>query len=109
MRRWCWLVVCLAGVSGLWADGVPQGHVKFVCQPNGWGRTPEEAVRDLRERILPWYEKNYGDRPGFGIDRGYAAVVEVSRGRQWQADGRLWWYVPRAVQPAGGKGPARGR
>ncbi len=81
-------------------SGIPEGYVKFICQPNGWGATPDEAIRDLRERLFPWYERNYGDRPGFSIDRDWYALVEVTPGRMWQADGRLWWYAQPAVRPA---------
>ena len=77
---------------------IPENHVRFLCQPNGWGSTPEAAIRDLRQRILPWYQKNYGHRPGFEIDWDWYALVEVTDGRLWQADGRLWWYAPPVIQ-----------
>lgn len=63
-------------------------------QPNGWGKDAESAVKDLRERIFPMYQRVFGDRPGFTIDYYHYALVEISDGRQWQADGRIWWFTP---------------
>lgn len=87
---------------------IPEGWVRYVCQPNGWGRTKEEAIKDLRVRILPWYQKTFGDRPGFTIDWEWASCVEVSAKRCWQADGRLWWYAP-PVPERTPRGPKMGR
>lgn len=72
----------------------------YVTQPNGWGDTKEAAIRDLRKRILPWYQKTFGDRPGFYVDWNWYALVEVADGREWQADGRVGWYVRKVVSPA---------
>ncbi len=79
---------------------IPAGYVLYVTQPNGWGDTKEAAIRDLRQRILPWYQRTFGDRPGFYVDQNWYALVEVADGREWQADGRVGWYVPRIVAPA---------
>ncbi|MEM1158313.1 MAG: hypothetical protein AAF649_00860 [Verrucomicrobiota bacterium] len=76
---------------------IPDGYVLYVTQPNGWGDTKEAAIRDLRKRILPWYQKTFGNRPGFYVDWSWYALVEVADGREWQADGRVGWYVPKAV------------
>lgn len=93
-------VSCVSPYKGASQQGeIPEGYVRYVCQPNGWGPTPEAAIKDLRERLFPWYERNYGDRPGFTIDRDWYALVEVTPGRMWQADGRLWWYVEPAKRP----------
>lgn len=78
---------------------IPAGYMKHLCQPNGWGDTPEKAIADLRTRILPWYERNFGHKPGFEIDWEWYALVEVADGRLWQADGRLWWYAPKVKRP----------
>lgn len=75
------------------ADG-PLSRV--TIQPNGWGRTPAEATRDL-DRVMSFYEK----LPGFRRDR-YVAVVHVGRD-MYQADGRCSYLVPK--KPAA-KGPA---
>ncbi|MEM6884281.1 MAG: hypothetical protein AAF571_04560 [Verrucomicrobiota bacterium] len=80
-------------------DKIPEGYVLYVTQPNGWGDTKEAAIRDLRKRILPWYQKTFGDRPGFYVDWDWYALVEVADGREWQADGRVGWYVPKIVSP----------
>lgn len=79
---------------------IPPGYVLYVTQPNGWGDTREAAIRDLRKRILPWYKNTFGDRPGFYVDWDWYALVEVADGREWQADGRVGWYVPKVVSPA---------
>ncbi|MEO0452739.1 MAG: hypothetical protein AAFY98_01210 [Verrucomicrobiota bacterium] len=90
---------CLAEEEPTKTEGstkpVPEGWVKYVSQPNGWGKTREAAVKDLHERIFPMYTRIWGDRPGFTISQRYA-LVEISDGRMWQADGTLWWYVPPA-------------
>ena len=80
-------------------NSIPEGYVLYVTQPNGWGDTKEAAIRDLRKRILPWYQKTFGDRPGFYVDWSWYALVEVADGREWQADGRVGWYVPKVVSP----------
>ncbi len=74
---------------------IPQGYMLHLAQPNGWGKDPESAIKDLRERIFPMYERIWGHKPGFTIDWHWYALVEIADGRQWQADGRLWWYVPK--------------
>jgi hypothetical protein len=79
---------------------IPAGYVLYVTQPNGWGDTKAAAIRDLRKRILPWYQRTFGDRPGFYVDWDWYALVEVSDGREWQADGRVGWYAPKVVSPA---------
>ncbi|MEM6823102.1 MAG: hypothetical protein AAF558_14315 [Verrucomicrobiota bacterium] len=81
------------------STAIPAGYVRYVTQPNGWGDTPEEAIVDLRKRILPWYKRTFGHRPGFEVDWDWYALVEVSDGREWQADGRVSWYVPRSKLP----------
>jgi hypothetical protein len=86
--------------------GVKPGMIRYVSQPNGWGRTKEEAIKDLHVRIFPWYERNFGKKPGFEIDWVWVSCVEVSAKRSWQADGRLWWYVD-AVKGRGPERPAR--
>jgi hypothetical protein len=83
--------------------GVKPGMIRYVSQPNGWGRTKEEAIKDLHVRIFPWYERNFGKKPGFEIDWVWVSCVEVSAKRSWQADGRLWWYV----EPVKGRLPER--
>lgn len=90
-----WVVPADADPATL-PPGVKPGMVRYVTQPNGWGRTKEEAIRDLHKRIFPWYQRNFGHRPGFEIDWTWVACVEVSKKRCWQADGRLWWYVEPA-------------
>jgi hypothetical protein len=115
MRALIFAIFCSCTAT-LWAAEVPEaqsspaikpGMVKYVSQPNGWGRTPEAAVKDLRERILPWYQKTFGDRPGFTIDWNWYALVEVSDGRMWQADGRVWWFVKKAKRPKTVRGARR--
>jgi len=83
--------------------GVKPGMIRYVSQPNGWGRTKEGAIKDLHVRIFPWYERNFGNKPGFEIDWAWVSCVEVSAKRSWQADGRLWWYV----EPVKGRSPER--
>ncbi|MDX6766304.1 MAG: hypothetical protein SFU85_05895 [Candidatus Methylacidiphilales bacterium] len=85
--------------------GVKPGMVRYISQPNGWGKTKEDALKDLHTRIFPWYERNFGKKPGFAIDWNWVAYVELSRKRCWQADGRLWWYV----DPVGETTDARSR
>jgi len=86
----------LMGAEDAASPSIPPGYVRYVTQPNGWGDTPEAAIRDLRQRILPWYQKTFGHRPGFEVDWKWVALVEVADGREWQADGRVSWWVPRA-------------
>jgi len=86
--------------SGPSTSAIPDGYVLYVTQPNGWGDTKEAAIRDLRKRILPWYQKTFGHRPGFYVDHSWYALVEVADGREWQADGRVGWYVPKSVSPS---------
>lgn len=74
--------------------GVKPGMIRYVSQPNGWGKTKADALRDLQARIYPWYERNFGKRPGFHIEYGKETFVEVTPGRVWQADGRIVWYAP---------------
>lgn len=88
--------------------GVEPGMIRYVSQPNGWGRTKEEALKDLQTRIYPWYERNFGDRPGFEIERGRETYVEFTPGRLWQADGRVVWYA-KPVPPRRPNRPAMGR
>lgn len=64
---------------------------RVVVQPNGWGRTPEAATKDL-DRVMRIYE----DQPGFKRDR-YVAVVKVGR-NMYQADGRCSYLVPKKKQ-----------
>ncbi|MGF1679283.1 MAG: hypothetical protein ACFCUX_08820 [Candidatus Methylacidiphilales bacterium] len=109
---WTWIGLILCGLSHpvaaqhtpgspevppLRKMPIPEGYVLYVTQPNGWGDTPEAAIKDLRVRILPWYERTFGDRPGFYVDWKWYALVQVADGREWQADGRVGWYVPRAT------------
>jgi hypothetical protein len=77
------------------SQSIPEGYVRVISQPNGWGRTPEAAVADLRNRIYPMYRRVWGHMPGFTIVDRYA-LVEISDGRMWQADGTLYWYAPKA-------------
>lgn len=89
--------------------GVRPGMVRYISQPNGWGRTREEALKDLHTRIFPWYERNFGKKPGFQIDWNTVAYVELSHKRCWQADGRLWWYVEAVPERTTGRGPKMGK
>lgn len=96
------LSILLAGILPLVAEEepparptIPEGYIRFVSQPNGWGRTPEAAVADLRDRIYPMYRRVWGHMPGFTIVDRYA-LVEISDGRMWQADGTIYWYAPEA-------------
>lgn len=89
------------------SNPIPHGYVLYLTQPNGWGDTPEAAIDDLCKRILPWYQRTFGDRPGFKIDWNWFALVEVADQREWQADGRVQWYVPRAREAR--TGPKRNR
>lgn len=114
MRRflfsaWVWVVVLVGPGTGALAQiaqvvpsdadparlppGVKPGMIRYVSQPNGWGKTKEDALKDLHTRIFPWYARNFGTRPGFEIDWNWVAYVEVSAKRVWQADGRVIWYV----------------
>ena len=90
------LAIFLCGVmtaSAQAQQNPPEGYTWFLCQPNGIGETPEKAERDLKTRILPYYQRVYGDKPGFTI---FADVAIVHMGRNlYQADGRCGWYVPR--------------
>ncbi|MBC8065279.1 MAG: hypothetical protein H7Y17_10640 [Chlorobia bacterium] len=89
--------------------GVKAGMIRYVSQPNGWGRTKEDALKDLHNRIFPWYERNFGQKPGFQIDWNWVAYVEVSHKRCWQADGRLWWYVHAATSRSNERDARTGR
>jgi|GEM_PF-2419895 len=89
--------------------GVKPGMVRYISQPNGWGRTKEEALKDLHTRIFPWYAKNFGQKPGFQIDWNTVAYVELSHKRCWQADGRLWWYVQPVTDRNTSRGPKMGK
>jgi len=89
-------------------EGVKPGMIRYVSQPNGWGKTKAEALRDLQARIYPWYERHFSKRPGFHIEHGKETYVEFTPGRLWQADGRIIWYaapVParRSSRPAMGR------
>lgn len=72
-----------ANKSGHWS--------RVVIQPNGWGRTPQSATKDL-DRVMRIYE----DQPGFRRDK-YVAVVKVGR-NMYQADGRCSYLVPKKPQ-----------
>jgi len=102
---WAWILPASASEEP--PTRIPEGYVLYVTQPNGWGDTPETAIVDLRKRILPWYQRTFGDRPGFRIDWDWYALVEVADQREWQADGRVQWYVPRAKEAR--PGPKRNR
>lgn len=89
--------------------GVKPGMIRYVTQPNGWGKTKEEALKDLHNRIFPWYEKNFGTKPGFQIDWTWVAYVELNHKRCWQADGRVIWYAPPATPRSTARGPKMGK
>lgn len=89
--------------------GVKPGMVRYISQPNGWGRTREEALKDLHTRIFPWYQRNFGKKPGFQIDWNTVAYVELSHKRCWQADGRLWWYVEPVPDRGTGRNTKTGK
>lgn len=61
--------------------------VRVVVQPNGWGETPEAAIRDL-DRVMALYER----LPGFVRD-DYVAIVPMAR-RVYQSDGRCSYLAP---------------
>ena len=69
------------------------GWKRVTIQPNGWGQTKAQAVKDL-DRVMKLYEK----KPGFRRDN-YVAVVYVGRNK-WQADGRCTYLAPPTVKPA---------
>lgn len=74
------------------AKGKYAGWRRVIIQPNGWGKTKAQAVKDL-DRVMAWYEH----RPGFRRDN-YVAVVYVGRD-MWQADGRVSYLAPPTIKP----------
>jgi hypothetical protein len=112
MRACAWVLFFLGSLSvsgagleptaAIWAerkgksDYRPKpGERLFICQPNGWGSTPKQAVRDLNTRVMRIYERE----PGF-VRHDYVAIIPISKST-FQADGRCTYFVRRALTHRG--------
>jgi len=84
-------------------------QTRFICQPNGWGCTPEMAVSDL-DRVMSLYDHE----PGFRRDN-YVSLIQIGK-NVWQADGRCSFLgapvpasAPRFLPPHVVTGAVSGR
>ncbi len=69
------------------SDLIAKGWRRVIIQPNGWGMTREQAIRDL-DRVMRLYE----NEPGFRR-YDYVSLVRISK-RRYQSDGRCSFLAP---------------